>query len=262
MAFKIVMESFLEHQPIYGFADVPFTIQGYSRAARLTGFWIPELAILLDAGIRTDVTPKAILITHTHTDHAGELGQICMNKSIEFPVFAHPKATQPLRNYLTAIANLRGCSTQITWNPVLFKATILALHPDEGFVPISTIRNWFVKSVFLRHTIPNVGFVLGQKIQDTIKPWLAYLCDGTTVSISNALDNMDVMPAIVMVECTFINDQAQADSCKHANWQELKTIVAKYANVQFVLFHFSTRITTLTLREWSRSLPANVKVVL
>ncbi len=259
------MDAFLEHQPIYSFAEagLPFTIQGYSRAARLTGFWLPELGILLDAGLRTDVAPKAVLITHTHTDHAGELGQICINKVTSFPIYCHPRAAEPLRNYLCATANLRGCSTQITWNPALFPVSFQSLHPSDGYVGFPTIPNWYVRGIFLQHSVPNMAYVIAQQINGSMRPWLAYLCDGTTSSIAKAMETMDeYLPAVVMVECTYLDDQALALSRKHANWAELKGVVQKYTQVQFLLFHFSTRLTSFALRTWSRSLPPNVKVAI
>lgn len=259
------MEAFLEHQPIYSFSnlDVPFTIQGYSRAARLTGFWLPELGILLDAGVRTDVIPKAVLITHTHTDHAGELGQIAMNKQTSFPIYCHPRAVEPLRNYLCATANLRGCSTQITWNPVLFAVTLQSLHPSDGYVAFPTIANWYVRGVFLQHSVPNLAYVIAQQINGVMTPWLAYLCDGTTSSIVKAMESMeDRLPVVVMVECTYLDDQELAQSRKHVNWPQLNVVIQKYSQVQFLLFHFSTRLTPFALRRWSQSLPPNVKVAI
>lgn len=52
---------------------IKLTLTGYSRAAYRTGFYIPELDIMLDAGPQNFNAPSHIFITHTHGDHIGEL---------------------------------------------------------------------------------------------------------------------------------------------------------------------------------------------
>lgn len=50
-----------------------WTVIGYSRCARNTFLYIPELNIAFDAGLATDVYPTHIFVTHAHMDHIGEL---------------------------------------------------------------------------------------------------------------------------------------------------------------------------------------------
>ena len=47
--------------------------QGESIAARLTGFYVKNLGIMLDAGVRSDFMPVIIVITHMHLDHFSEI---------------------------------------------------------------------------------------------------------------------------------------------------------------------------------------------
>jgi putative mRNA 3-end processing factor len=49
---------------------IKLTLTGYSRAAYRTGFYIPELGIMLDAGPQNFNKPSHIFITHAHADHA------------------------------------------------------------------------------------------------------------------------------------------------------------------------------------------------
>ena len=44
-------------------------ICGHSRAGERTGIWLKPLRIVLDAGMVTYWTPKAIFLTHSHCDH-------------------------------------------------------------------------------------------------------------------------------------------------------------------------------------------------
>ena len=55
-----------------------WTITGHSRALERTGFWIPELRVLLDAGVDLPTNaggarPAAIFVTHGHIDHMNAL---------------------------------------------------------------------------------------------------------------------------------------------------------------------------------------------
>jgi hypothetical protein len=54
-----------------------WVLTGHSRALERTGFWIPQLRIMLDVGVDlpTDsgACPAATLITHGHIDHMNAL---------------------------------------------------------------------------------------------------------------------------------------------------------------------------------------------
>ena len=50
-----------------------FTLKGHSRGGERSGFQIPAISLMFDAGLRTHQTPNHIFITHTHCDHFFEL---------------------------------------------------------------------------------------------------------------------------------------------------------------------------------------------
>lgn len=64
-------------QSVWKVPGSPWTISGHSRALERTGFWIPEIRVMLDAGIdlptNSGARPAAILITHGHIDHMNAL---------------------------------------------------------------------------------------------------------------------------------------------------------------------------------------------
>jgi ribonuclease BN (tRNA processing enzyme) len=50
-----------------------FGFQGVSIAARMTGFYLRNLKLMLDAGVQSEFVPNVIVITHTHLDHFSEI---------------------------------------------------------------------------------------------------------------------------------------------------------------------------------------------
>ena len=58
-----------------------WTIQGHSKAGERTGFWLTPLRIILDCGLSTYMKPKAIFISHCHTDHSTALPNILTSRS-------------------------------------------------------------------------------------------------------------------------------------------------------------------------------------
>lgn len=117
----------------------PYTIQGRSWARIGTGFYIPELGLLLDAGWPTDVQPRAMVITHTHPDHCRHINEAAINRPDSFNVFCPPEAIEPLQGFLTAFARLRGCTTHIKWNWELSQAKLVPLAAEDGWVPVAVV---------------------------------------------------------------------------------------------------------------------------
>ena len=128
----------LERQPSFR-GRLAFTIQGASRAAEYTGLWVPEWGLLLDCGLPTRAQPRAVLCTHTHTDHVAFLGRNCMDRADTFNVFCHARAVEPLRCLLTATAQLRACSTRVCWNSALCPGKLVPLAAEDGYRPLCTV---------------------------------------------------------------------------------------------------------------------------
>jgi ribonuclease Z len=58
-----------------------WTIQGHSRAGERTGFAIKDLGIVLDGGLASFKSPKALFITHSHCDHTLCIPQLVCGRS-------------------------------------------------------------------------------------------------------------------------------------------------------------------------------------
>mmetsp|Transcript_7838 Transcript_7838/g.11456 ORF Transcript_7838/g.11456 Transcript_7838/m.11456 type:complete len:374 (-) Transcript_7838:4-1125(-) len=103
------------HLPQYSFFQASYqipgtnwTITGHSRALERTGFWIPELRVVLDAGIDlptgSGARPLAVMVTHGHIDHCNALPMLLRHqeKSSDPPVeiFCPGNIIHRLRSYV------------------------------------------------------------------------------------------------------------------------------------------------------------------
>lgn len=61
----------------------PWTLVGYSVAARRTALYIPELGIAFDCGLPTEIRLAVIFLSHCHYDHVRELPSFLLIKPSE-----------------------------------------------------------------------------------------------------------------------------------------------------------------------------------
>jgi glyoxylase-like metal-dependent hydrolase (beta-lactamase superfamily II) len=91
------------------------TLWGRSRAADATGFVVPELNIMFDAGlIVSSAKPQCVLITHSHFDHAHRVTHLTSRQVV--PSFFVPKGLEPFfERYIRTSAELSGNSQDLQW---------------------------------------------------------------------------------------------------------------------------------------------------
>lgn len=95
--------------------EIPNTghvITGHSRAGERTGFCIPSRGIFFDAGIHCWNVPKAVFITHSHTDHSFALPMITADLDLKLNAYAPVEAVFVIEQHLQATAQLNACSTK------------------------------------------------------------------------------------------------------------------------------------------------------
>ncbi len=246
--------NYLETQPIWRLPGWSFSIQGFSRAKRCTGFWIPEWNILLDAGLPSrSIIPEVILLTHTHTDHSGQLAHLCMNTTMPFPILCPPKAQLPLQHFFAAVTKLRGCSERVQYCENLFSGSIAPLAPEHPIIDHGGFDFYAVK---LHHSVPSQGYVI---CKNDIAH-LAYFCDGTSKSIGDAvtmslfMHNWTDKP-VFMLECTYLTEKDKALANRHACFEDYKPLFTMYPHVQFMLFHFCETYSERDFVEYGNLFP-------
>lgn len=157
-------------------------------------------------------------------------------------------------------------------------------------------QNLFVRAVALKHTVPTQGYVVGEGrrrllpelrgatraaivarkragepvTRPVIVPVMAYLCDGTSASLCDALHRLareeESMPRLVIMECTFL-DEPGADALagrakrRHASWAGLAPTLQQFPQVTFLLMHLSKRYTLSDVQVFARRLPAHVHMM-
>ncbi len=252
--------------------NTQWTLKGYSRAAYRTGFYIPELNIMLDAGPQNFNKPDHIFITHTHFDHICGLPLTMIGdehgKHI-FNIYAPAESEKFIRSYINSGFSLNACHgvNVKTW---------YEFHPMKHTLEfITKIRKkpFQVETFECIHKVPTVGYGFSQ-ITDKLKPEysnlegreigklrkegveityqkitkkFAYVCDSTIEVLEK---NKSILKyPIVIIECTFIVDDES--TCKdHIYWSDLEEYVKEYTDVLFVLIHFSRRYKDKEIKEF------------
>ncbi|PSR99210.1 beta-lactamase-like protein [Coniella lustricola] len=154
-----------------------YVLTGKSRAAWHTSFLIPQLNLLLDAGLCVNKQrPKHIFLTHGHTDHT-LLTTAFIKRSDPPDIFCPAEMVDVLNNYLTAktVLNLGGLRTldggQLDVDEEEEEEEVedgsshwLHTHVTHGVrpgdvVPLRRTIDFTAEAFACDHTLPCVGYV-------------------------------------------------------------------------------------------------------
>lgn len=270
--------------------QINLTIRGYSVAALKTSFYIPELNILLDCGLKTGFTPDSIFITHSHADHSHELPTSFMDlnhnkNSIYRPVniFVPEQIYRLTRNFIDATYKFSTSN----WNHDKVHSNYNLYGVEAGRTIEMKIRNrdFKVEVIKCDHSVPTVGYgfielrkklkeeylnLPGKDIKEhkesgvevtTMRnfPLLCYLGDTTPRVFRNR--DLRKYPAI-MIECTYLypEHRSLAEENKHTHWEDLKPHIKSIDETTFILYHFSQRYKPSDIRHFFADKPENVVV--
>jgi ribonuclease Z len=260
-------------EKIFKIPKTSWTIKGYSRSAYRTGFFIPELSIMLDAGPQCFSQPNWVFITHTHIDHIAclPLTMIGYERGVELNICAPLKAKEYIGNYISSMFSLNAMSA-INTDWYIYHG----LECGNSF-RLSTKKTKLQVNVFkCDHALPTIsyGFV---EFKDKLKQQyielpgkdiaalnkggveiteeiaykrFAYVCD-TSIKVFNLNPDILTYP-VIFIECTFLHedDYQNALDTKHIHWSQLKPVVLEHPDIFFVLFHFSQRYRDLEIDEF------------
>lgn len=259
--------------------NTSWNISGYSRSAYRTGFYIPELDLLLDAGPQNFNKPEFILITHTHIDHISDLPKTLIGagdsdgpeKKKCIMIYGPIEAEKLIVNYITAMFSVNAMVfipfASIDWYKYNGQSA------GDHFRITMNKTNLGVEVFKCDHAIPTISYGISefkQKLKQEYQQFtgrdlaairqsgveiteeicqkkMAYVCD-TSIAV------FDLNPSIleystVFIECTFLypDEYENAKATQHIHWNDLKKYVIENPKIYFMLFHFSQRYRDLEI---------------
>lgn len=253
--------------------NTPYTLIGYSVAARNTGFYIPELRVALDSGVPSNHSPEHIFITHGHLDHCGCLCNMIIDMgTIKPEIFVPKSCEEQIRDYI----HYTFVMTKNNKNPAIHsKYTMIGASPTERIFTTIKKMPYVVDVIKSFHTVPCISYGLseirtklkpeyhgcsqseieelkrsGTEITNTIEvPQLCFLGDTDERIFTNPI--LEKFPTII-VECTFLHDEhiKHAKKDKHMHFTKLIPYIESHPEINFVLTHFSSRYTDDEIREF------------
>ena len=268
-----------EKDAIYGVWDVVppmklpdafLTLKGWSWAALKTGFEVPELSLLLDAGLPYPGNPQFILVSHLHSDHSGNLPMLLTDIGEVRPlVMVPPGGTPYVKSYIASYASMTSHTNRDFSDDSKFPCTFLELDADKSPVELELKgkKRYALTTFKCDHTVPCIGVGFAE-IRMRLKPeykglpgkdigslrkqgvevmeryeasQFVYLGD-TTHRVFESYPGLFDYKTIIC-ECSFIEDDhiEQAEATKHMHWKFLKQVIQEHPGNVFVLMHFSRR---------------------
>ncbi|KAK3996035.1 beta-lactamase-like protein [Cladorrhinum sp. PSN332] len=257
------------------------TLVGRSRAAWHTSFLVPQLSLLLDAGLVINSTrPRHVFITHGHNDHC-LLTPAFVNKNREKggeDIYCPEEIAVPLTKF---VMGSRECNwagdeekkRESEGKVGGYKIWGLKAGADADEVKLEGVKGqeWRVRTVGCDHTVPCLGYLFGVvtkrlkeeyrglkggeikqlrdqggvEITESVRSEVfAFLGDGTVKTLEEGLGGaLERGVRVVITECSFLREEhrGQAEKTKHTIWGDLEKVVRKWPGTIFVLMHFSLR---------------------
>jgi len=250
--------------------DSQYTLYGYSVAANETGFWIPELRMMLDCGVISKHTPETIFITHGHMDHSGQIHKTIIDVGVVKPIIYAPMSITPMIK--ATIDAFYILSTNNITPKIHDKYILEDVKPNTQIHTIIKNKPWLIDVIKCFHTVPTVGYgfierrkrllpkyknLTGQDLCKLKKngtnimelydmPIFCFLGDTYHIILENNITNSVIKKyPTVMIECTFLKDEhiKKAEKTRHMHWKFLYPFIKNNTQQEFILYHFSAIYT-------------------
>lgn len=248
--------------------DTEFTIIGFSVAALRTNFYIKELNIMFDGGLSSNYSPSHVFITHLHTDHIANVPWHFVpgeprNVQIYVPQFTAVR----MKPFLEASHPYQGQNDALGEKSQNHDAYKIIEVEDKINVPIEIKgKKHILEIIRCYHTVRCTSYGLieiktklkqeylglkGAEIKELrqqgvelteqiLKPYFLYIGDTSKEILK---DERLKKYSTIMIECTFIDDEEEerATLTEHMHWKHLEQYVIDNPNINFILYHFSSR---------------------
>ena len=240
------------------------TLIGYSVAALKTSFYIPELGILLDCGIKCKYLPDFIFITHSHSDHCHELPTLFMNgrnSNKRMQVYIPNKVKGLMRNFIDSTYKL---STAKNFTNIHSRYDLHGVEVNDNINLKIKNKDYVIEILECNHSVPTVGYGFTQKrqkLKDEFRglqgkdikklkddgviitkeeryPLFCYIGDTNVTAFNN---NKITKYPIIIIECTYLYEEHKELAYKnqHIYWKDLEKVINNNKDLTFILYHFS-----------------------
>jgi ribonuclease Z len=239
----------------------PYTIRGVSVGGVYTSLAVPELGLVLDAGIapRSAGGIDTILLSHGHADHVGALPALLGIRALHGKT-RPPRVVMPAEIVDDLTAALAAL-TKLQRFPLDIEA--IGMNPGDE---IELRGDLHLRAVRTFHPVPSLGYIVIRRVaklrpefrglpgpeiaarrragepmvdhEDRLE--LAYATD----TLVSALDHSpDLLRARVLIfECTFLDERKSLDAARagcHIHLDEVIERAEKFENEHVVVMHVS-----------------------
>lgn len=252
-----------------------YTLKGFSVAGNRTGFIIPELKIMFDAGVRTNKSIKAAFITHSHPDHTGELPFIIKCRYPKnVPVIMPAEAVGPIRKYEEAIQNMSTGTVDDLGDDVWNIQKIEPIVAINGTIMnLDCLKDMNIEVMPAYHTAQSHGYGFstvktklkqgidktkimelkkqGANIFEQIEtPQFVFYSDTTVKALER--DKWKKYP-VVIIETTAYPPLESDTHGMHMHWNDIKPIIENNSSIYFILIHHSCSLKDEYLKEFQEN---------
>jgi ribonuclease Z len=239
----------------------PYTLRGISVAGIYTSLLVPQLRVVLDAGIpiRSFASTNDILLSHAHGDHASGLASVLSIRQLIGKPPARVYVPEEIAQELGRLLELSGRLYRTGMTGLL-----IPVRAGETF----TLRpGLHVRAFRTHHRGPSLGYQLIRRVQklrpefrelpaqevarrrkegdaglfDTQERLeLAYATD----TLSHVLDTAPFVleSRVLILECTFVDAHRSVEQAReraHIHLDEIIERADSFRNEAIVLMHFS-----------------------
>ena len=239
----------------------PYTIRGVSVGGVYTSLIVPELHLVLDAGIspRSAGGIDTILLSHGHADHVGALPALLGIRALHGKT-KPPRIVMPAEIVEDLQAALSALSRLQRW-PLAIDA--VGMLPGDEIELRGDLR---VRASRTFHPVPSLAYVIVRRVaklraefrglpgpeiaarrqagepmtehEDRLE--LAYATD-TLVSVLDHAPDL-LRARVLIMECTFLDDRKSLEAARagcHIHLDEVIERADRFANDHIVLMHCS-----------------------
>lgn len=238
----------------------PYTVRGISVGGVYTSLQVPELDVVLDAGIpiRSFAGTDRIFLSHAHPDHASGLGSLLGIRRLlgkgEPQVFLPAEIEAPVREALGVLTRLHHTSMDVRTVPML---------PGD-VQPLG--QGLHVRAFRTHHPVPSLGYQFIRRVSKLRPEFLGLppqeiaqrrragenlLTEVDHLELAYATDTLarvlETEPSlfdsrVLILEATFVDPKRPVQDARdraHLHLDELIAQADRFHNEAIVLMHFS-----------------------